>query len=307
MKSPIAASALAMCALWFPLSANAQPPPPLPAAAASFDAGSLHVDVYGTAGKPALILIPGLACGPWEWSREIAHFSPSYAIYALTLPGFDGRPAIDGPLFQTVTSDFWTMLDAHGIRQPIVVGHSLGGTLAIALAEQHAEKLRGAVAVEGLPVFPGIDKMTEQQRTAAAARFASMMGAATPQQFEATERSAVIPNYVRSKGDVDAIVPLVAKTDPKAAGAWMAADIGSDLRPGLHAVTVPLLEIVPYDASFDGAMFASAQIKAAYYASLLASDPAAQTATIPDSRHFVMYDQPAKLDAALDTFLSGLH
>ena len=307
MKSLIAASALAMSALWFPSSANAETPPALPRAVQSFDAGSLHVDVYGTPGKPALVFIPGLACGPWEWSREIAHFSPSYAIYALTLPGFDGRPSIDTPLFQTVTSDFWTMLDAHGITQPVVVGHSLGGTLAIALAEQHAEKLRGAVAVEGLPVFPGVDKMTAQQRTAAAARFGSMMGATTPQQFEATERTAVIPNYVRSKSDVDAIVPLVAKSDPKAAGAWMAADIASDLRPGLHAVTVPLLEVVPYDASFDGAMFAGAQMKAAYYASLLAGDPTARTAIVPGSRHFAMYDQPAELDGALDTFLSGLH
>src|SRR5579883_1454871 len=136
MKSLIAASALAMSALWFPSSANAETPPALPRAVQSFDAGSLHVDVYGTPGKPALVLIPGLACGPWEWSGEIARFSPDYAIYALTLPGFDGRAPISGSLFPTVTADFWSMIDAHHLTRPIIAGHSLGGTLGIVLAEQ---------------------------------------------------------------------------------------------------------------------------------------------------------------------------
>src|ERR1700756_5743432 len=101
------ACVLALSTLCFTARANAALPPPLPAAIESFEAGSLHVDVFGTSGKPALVFIPGLACVPWEWSGEIARLSSNYHIYALTLPGFDGRSAITAPLFPTVTSDFW--------------------------------------------------------------------------------------------------------------------------------------------------------------------------------------------------------
>src|SRR5579862_8119877 len=225
MKRLVIASVLAASTLWFTAPAMAAVPPELPKAVDSFDAGSLHVDVYGTAGKPALVLIPGLACGPWEWSGEIARFSSDYAIYALTLPGFDGRAPISGSLFPTVTADFWSMIDAHHLTRPIIAGHSLGGTLGIVLAEQHPEKLAAVVAVDGLPVLPGMDKMSPQQRTQAAQRFSAMLSAATPAQFETAEATYVLPNYLSSKSDVAAVAPLVGKSDPKAAGAWMSEDV----------------------------------------------------------------------------------
>jgi pimeloyl-ACP methyl ester carboxylesterase len=68
-------------------------PPPAPSPVASFDVGSLHVTQYSTAGRP-IIFIPGLTSGPWEWTGQIAHFAPQNSVYALTLPGFDGRPPI---------------------------------------------------------------------------------------------------------------------------------------------------------------------------------------------------------------------
>ena len=307
MKTLIAASALALSTLWFAVPARAALPPPLPAPANSFDAGSLHVDVYGTAGKPALVFIPGLTCGPWEWSGEISRFASNYRIYALTLPGFDGRAPISGPLFQTVSADFWSMLASHRIDRPVLVGHSLGGTLAIMLAEQHSNQLGGLVAVDGLPVFPGFEKMTPQQREQAGQRFSAMMAAtSTPAQFEAAEKTYVLPNYLTSASDAEAIAPLVARSDPKASGVWMAQDVSSDTRPALKSITVPFLEIAPYDGTIDSGTFGTAQAKSAYYASLIAGDPSAKVAVIDHSRHFVMYDQPAQLDAALKTFLQGL-
>jgi pimeloyl-ACP methyl ester carboxylesterase len=125
----------------------------------SFNAGTLHVDTYGH-GPKNIVLIPGLASGPWAWFGTIDYLTAGdgvdkYTIYALTLPGFDGLPATKKtPLFDTFSSDFWALLDAKKIAKPVVIGHSLGGTLAISLAEQHPERLAGIVAVDGLPVFP---------------------------------------------------------------------------------------------------------------------------------------------------------
>jgi len=96
-------SALFFTAL--PTLTAASQPPALPPAQSSFDSGSIHTDVYGTAGKPALMLIPGLNCGPWIRGNEVRLFGPNYTIYALTLPGFEGRPLPAPPLFAAVTSD----------------------------------------------------------------------------------------------------------------------------------------------------------------------------------------------------------
>lgn len=303
----LGAAALAACALCTAVPAAAATPPPLPRPAASFEAGSMHVDVYGASGKPALIFIPGLACGPWEWSREIAQFSPNYTVYALTLPGFDGQPAIRSATpFETVTHDVWTMLQTHAIVKPIVVGHSLGGTLAIMLGEQHADRLAAIAAVDGLPVFPGSESSTPAQRAAAAAQMRAMMSSVTSQQqFEQAESAFVLPRLMTSPADVAAAAPLAAQSDPAATGTWAAEDTTLDLRADLKAVTVPLLEIAPYDPQMQGASFKDAAAVKGYYASLLAGAPHADVDVIAPSRHFIMYDQPQQLDAALQRFVSN--
>jgi pimeloyl-ACP methyl ester carboxylesterase len=50
-------------------------------------------------GSPPLILIPGLATGGWAWQETVREFAGSHAVYVVTLPGFDGRPAVEGNPF----------------------------------------------------------------------------------------------------------------------------------------------------------------------------------------------------------------
>lgn len=310
MKRLIFASVLAASTLWFGAPANASLPPVLPAATASYDEGSLHVDVYGTPGKPALIFIPGLVCGPWEWSGQIAQFSHDYTIYALTLPGFNGQPAATGDLFAKTAKDFWELLRSRNIRNPIVIGHSLGGTLGYMLAEQHPDRLRALIAVDGMPIFPGMETMTAAQRTATGTRISAMMNAlSTPAQFEAAEKTYSLPMLMTSPDDIAAVAPLTARSNAAATAAWIAQDMALDLRPNLHAITIPVLEIAPFDPSLDPAgpgKIASAAEKQAYYASLLQADSTAKVQAIAPSRHFIMYDRPQPLDDAIATFISQL-
>lgn len=290
--------------------ADATPMPPLPAASSAFTVGSLHVAQYGTPNKPTLIFIPGLTCGPWEWAGEIRALAPNYDIYALTLPGFDGQPAIQTPLFPTVTSDFWKLLRDRNITKPVVIGHSLGGTTGIMLAEQHSNLLRAVIALDGMPVFPGLETMAADQRAAAVQQAVAGLGSITsPEQFAAVEQQYVLGPMITSKDDIAAAAALTAKSDPKASGEWLQEDVKLDLRTQLGAVAVPLLEIAPFDPTLDPlgpGKFATAAAKQAYYASLLSGDATAQVKMIQPSRHFAMYDQPQQLHALIVSFLNAV-
>jgi len=304
MKRFVSAGVLAMSMLCFNAPAYAVTPPPLPKANSTFMAGPIQVDVFGTPGKPALIFIPGLTCGPWEWSGEIAQFAPDYTVFALTLPGFNGVPAVQAPLFKTVSDNFWAMLSARNIAKPVVIGHSLGGTLAIMLAEQHPDRLRGAIAVDGLPIFPGFERQSPAQRAQAAQRMsAQLASASTPQQFEFAEKTYALPYMMTSKDDIAAVAPLTAKSDPQAAAAWISEDLNLDLRPNLKNISTPLLEIAPYDPTLENSMFATAGAKSAYYATLIAGAQKGKVQVIEGSRHFAMYDQPQRLHEAIAEFL----
>lgn len=279
--------------------------------------GTLQVQRHGDHGRP-VILIPGLECGPWVWQRTIADLEKDHVVYAVTLAGFDGVPAPApdakaGTLLDRADASLLQLIQQKHIDKPVLVGHSIGGTLALRFAGEHAKLLSGVVAVDGLPIYPGMDRVSAAQRQAIAAQMKAKLAAMTPAQFKA----AALP-YMQHMGVIDPELaareaPLVARSDAKASADYMAADAAADYRPGLKQANVPILEISPYNApDFAAAAAMSKQPvtseaqKTAYYQSLLANAPDAKVVSISPSRHFVMLDQPAKFQQALDGFLKSL-
>lgn len=127
----------------------------LPVASATFTVGTLRVQQYGNRGR-ALILIPGLSSGPWAWQGTIRHFRKDHVIYAVTLAGFDGTPAPRQKtgLLDLADASLLKLIRTRHIDKPVLVGHSLGGTLAIRFAEEHVGLIAGAVRWTGCPCSP---------------------------------------------------------------------------------------------------------------------------------------------------------
>ncbi len=271
--------------------------------------GTLHVERHGDHGRP-LILVPGLQGGSWVWQQSIAELQRKYVVYAVTLAGFDGvpAPAAEGNLFDQADASLVQLIKQRHLDKPVLIGHSLGGTLALRFASEHPALISGVVAVDGLPIFPGMERVSAEQRKAMAAQLQQKMSAATAEQFNAQSLQ-----YMQHVGLVDQTLaaryaPMNARSDIKASAQYMAEDLASDLREGLKNANVPILEISPYyapDFSRPPMVMSEAQ-KTAYYQSLLSNAPHAKVVSISPSRHFVMLDQPAKFQQALSTFLSSL-
>jgi pimeloyl-ACP methyl ester carboxylesterase len=130
----------------------------------------------------------------------------------------------------------------------------------------------------------------------------------TPAQFETAERTYSLPFMMTASTDIDAVAPLTARSDPAATAAWMQQDLTLDLRPNLSAIRIPVLEVAPFDPKLDPngpANISTATEKQAYYASLLQGAQTAKVQVIQPSRHFVMYDQPQALHAAIAAFIEN--
>jgi pimeloyl-ACP methyl ester carboxylesterase len=224
----------------------------------------------------------------------------------LTLPGFGGRPPIATPMLDTVDRDVAAFLPS--ANKPVIIGHSMGGFLAIRLAEEHSDLISGAVAIDGLPVFAGMEKMSAAARGAVAARIGTRIANATPEQFEQAQRAQLF--YMTKPENRETAASFSKGANAGATGTYMQELMAADLRPDLSRITVPLLEIGPFDASIDPlnpyAPMATLPQKQAYYHSLFAGDPSARIVMVDNSRHFIMLDQPTQLYAALDSFLAGI-
>ena len=271
--------------------------------------GTLTVERHGDQGR-AVILLPGLEGGPWVWKPTIARLSKHHVVYAVTLAGFDGVPAPTGGgnLFDRADASLLQLIEQDKINKPVLVGHSLGGTLALRFASEHPELIAGVVAVDGLPIFPGMERVSAEQRQAIATRMQQQMAAATPEQFKTQSLAFMQKIGLLDQQLAAKYAPMNARSDIKASAQYMAEDLVFDGREGLKHANVPILEISPYyapDFSTPPMVMSEAQ-KVAYYQSLLANAPDAKVVSIAPSRHYVMLDQPVKFEQALDGFLARI-
>jgi len=271
--------------------------------------GTLKAERHGDHGRP-VILIPGLEGGPWVWEQTIAQLQKDHVVYAVTLAGFDGMPASKNPtqLIDQADTSLLDLIRQQKLDKPVLIGHSLGATLALRFAGEHPERIAGVLAVDGLPILPGLDQMDAQQRKAIASATHDQMAAMTPEQFKGKALE-----YMKSIGVIDPhqaerYAPLNARSDVAATAEYMAEDMAADYRPGLKNASVPIVEISPYYAPdfSKPPMKYTEQEKADYYQSLLQGAPNAKVVSIAPSRHFVMIDQPAKFQQAVHDFIVKL-
>lgn len=270
--------------------------------------GTLTVEKHGDRGRP-VILIPGLGGGAWVWKDTVAKLQSNHMVYVVILAGFDGTPPPkSGNFMDQAQASIVQLVRQDHLKKPVLVGHSLGGTLALKLAAEEPQLFGGVVAVDGLPVFPGTENMPKAQRSAMAAAVQARMDSATPAQFAAEQIEYMKTIGLRDPQQAEAYGKLNARSDPKATAQYMAEDLRLDFRDALKNAKLPVLEISPYNPPdfASGPMAMSGAQKTAYYRSLLAKAPNAKVVSISPSRHFVMLDQPVRFQQVLDGFLASL-
>lgn len=263
----------------------------------TFEVGMLRVERTGPRGRDPVILIPALFCGPWQWERQIAALATTHEVFTLTLPGFDGRPRDDGDsLMARAAADLADLLHAREIDHPVIVGHSLGGTLALLFAERYPDQARAIITVDGgRPVAPTAAEREARIR-ASVAPYIGIPDSA----FGPALRNHMLQYVITDDRNVAQVERLAARSDPTAVVRWMESALALDLTPALRDVTIPLVAIIPFDSVIDPYQgFMSEAAKRTAYVEWLAPAPRGSVVMIPNARHFVMYDQPEAFDRAL--------
>jgi pimeloyl-ACP methyl ester carboxylesterase len=275
------------------------------APAEKFEAGTMLVERHGDHGTP-MILIPGLSSGPWAWQETIREFKKDHVVYVVTLPGFDGRPAIQGDLVASALDSLKTLIVSRKLAKPVLVGHSLGSTLSIDFAEQNPALVGGVVGIDGLPVFPGTEMMPAEQRPQMAAAMKARMASTDPKVFEAQQ-----VKYMRAIGSIDMgkaddMAKLSAGSDPASVGNYAEALLKLDLRKDLPKISAPVLIIAPYYEPDHQAAGITLDNKTQYIAALMGGTPKLKVTTVAPARHFAQIDQPKQVNDAIASFLKTL-
>lgn len=278
------------------------------APAERFEVDGVLVERHGTTGSRArpLILIPGLASGGWVWQETVRAFSPDRAVYVLTLPGFDGRPPAPANAFAAARAAVEKLIAQRRLEKPVLVGHSLGATMALAVAEDQPESIGGVVAIDGLPVMPGLDAMPPAERSRYAQGMKTRLAGLRPEMFAAQQQAYMRTIGVLDMGKADEVARLTGRSDPASTGQYAADALELDLRPGLKDIQAPVLVISPFFDADGAQQGLTAAGKADYYRALMQGTPKLEVATVAPARHFAMIDQPQQVNEAIRKYLAPL-
>jgi (E)-2-((N-methylformamido)methylene)succinate hydrolase len=115
---------------------------------------------YQDAGDgPAVMLIHGVGADASSWDPIAASLADDFRVLRLDLRGHGRSGHIDGDLtLDDFVRDVMDALDDAGVAKAHIVGFSLGGMIAQALALQHAER------VDRLVLLSAVAGRTEQER-----------------------------------------------------------------------------------------------------------------------------------------------
>ena len=234
---------------------------------------------------PPIVLIHGAGGTHLYWPPEIRRLS-GYWVYAPDLPGHgkssinDGQQSI-GEYAQCLVQ--W--LESIKLRRAVLVGHSMGCAIALALAIHHPEYVVGLVLIGGgarLRVNPDL-----------------LSYAADPTTFHKVVDLVIA--YSFSQFALPRMVELARKRLSETRQSVLYGDLLAcnrfDVMQYLNTIQQPTQVICGVDDQMTPLRFSQ------YLAS---SIPLAQLSVIPDAGHMVMLEQPLLVAESMLSFLQGI-
>ncbi len=149
----------------------------------------------GATGLP-LLFVPGGSCDWWSFHEQLDHFGIHHRAVSLDLRGHgqSDKPAQDYSIGGYTDDVAWT-IDRLELDRPVVIGHSMGGAIALQLAADHPKSVRALVLVDPSPVNDN------------RAGFQTMLDAMAKYGVDSTRRRA-FSNFFLDRHDPDLLAEI---------------------------------------------------------------------------------------------------
>lgn len=258
-------------------------------------------EVTVTGNGPDLLLIPGATCGGEVWDATVEKYKTNFTCHVFTLAGYAGVPALaEAPMLPKIKDAILEY--ANDLQRPVVMGHSIGGFLALQMAAERPNAFSKVIVADALPFLAGANNpaMTEEvmKKMPVEPMLAQYEGMDTA-SFEAMQNQ-VIGSMIKNKEYHALALKWSVESDRKAMAYTMHEMMGTDLRDDIASIEAPVLVLGAWEKSYPFPKEKQHEIYAQQYAAV----KNCKVVMADDARHFIMYDAPEWYFEQLDGFLS---
>ncbi len=213
----------------------------------------LYVNTFGQPNTPAfevtksgqgsksIIFIPGFASSGDVWNETKAMFEKDFTCYTLTMAGFAGvKPQVNA------TCKSWeisiaTYIEDNKIEKPMIIGHSMGGVLAMALASDYPQLIGKIIVVDALPCLSALMNPTfKSTEKPDCSDMVNQITATTNDKFYQMQKMS-IQRLVADTSKQELVVSWSMKSDRKTFAELYCDFSNTDLREKIKTITCPTL------------------------------------------------------------------
>lgn len=250
----------------------------------------VHCRVEGPEGAPWVVFSNSLMTDLRMWDDQAAALKDRYRVLRYDQRGHGLTEAPHGPYtFDILVADVIALFGALKIARAHFVGLSMGGMTAIALAEQHPDRLISVVACDCGP------NSTPQSAQAWDERIQLARGGGMETLVEPTVTRWCPPDFVSgNKAGADKLRQMIRSTPVNGFIGCAQALSNFDLRPGLAGIKTPTLFLGgTKDASFPGTKALHAAVAGSTMTELLGAG------------HIANIEKPQEFTKAMVDFLTA--
>ncbi|SEB36700.1 Pimeloyl-ACP methyl ester carboxylesterase [Tenacibaculum sp. MAR_2009_124] len=247
-------------------------------------------------GSPILFL-PGFTVSGLSWRETYSQMQTKGKAYYFSYAGFNGNNPIKMPWYSSVKNAIIEYIKKNDLNNMIIIGHSMGGNLAIDVASELPHKVNKIILVDSLPC------MREVMMPNVKAEHLFYESPYTKQMLEMDENqfkemtAMMASNMTNNKTKAEEISNWILEADRKT---WVYGYIDLlklDQRTILKKIQCKTLII---GASFPSIDIAQKNFEKQY--DLLENKSITMAS---NSKHFVMFDQPEWFNQTLNNFLAN--
>jgi len=250
---------------------------------AGFQPTAFTVKVTGE-GRP-VIFIPGLACPGEMWEETVELLGDGVQAHVITLAGFAGTEPTKPPLIAKTRKELVRYIRSNHLKDPIIVGHSLGGFIAYWLAATAPDVVGAIVVVDAGPRYFADDEEARLMRNT----WAQAGDDELPVQVR-----TVFSWMTNNPKHVAPFIDQIAKSDRQTIGDAVYELVKLDIMDKVPSITAPVLLVLA-----DGGLQARYRKQAAGIDDL-------KVVVVPKAKHFVMLDDPERFARTLSEFIAKL-